>query len=60
MDQQAFALLMNKIQEQDDKFDSIEEKLDDLLAWKWKLSGITLVVSAVIGIVVQIVINRLS
>lgn len=60
MDQQAFALLMNKIQQQDNKFDSIEEKLDDLLAWKWKLSGITLVVSSVIGIAVQFLINKLS
>jgi hypothetical protein len=60
MDNQAFTLLMNKFQEQDDKFNSIDEKLDDLLMWKYKLTGIIVTVSAIVGIVVQIVINKLS
>ena len=53
MDQQAFALLMAKLEDHD-------EKLDEILAWRYKLAGVSLVVSALTGIVVQYVLNKLS
>lgn len=52
MDDQAFQLLMAKLEDHD-------KKLDDLLSWKWKLSGITLTVSVIVGIVVQVIINKI-
>ena len=52
MDNQAFELLMNKLEDHD-------KKLDELLSWKWKLSGVVLVVSTIAGVVVQFAIEKL-
>lgn len=60
MDDQAFKLLMNKIEEQDMKFKEMDEKLDELLAWKWKLAGATLVMSTIGGLVVQLFLHKLG
>ena len=51
MDNQAFIMLMAKLEDHD-------TKLDELLTWRYKLAGATLVVSAIVGIVTQIVINK--
>jgi len=51
MDNQAFQLLMSKLEDHD-------EKLDELLAWRYKLAGATLVVSAVVGMVTQFILNK--
>lgn len=53
MDNQAFTLLMNKLEDHD-------EKLNELLAWRYKLAGATLVVSAIVGIVVQIALKVIA
>lgn len=60
MDNQAFQLLMEKLKTQDERFDSVEKKLDDILAWKLKLTGATLIISAIVGVVMQIVIRGIS
>lgn len=54
MDDQAFELLMDKLKTHDDKFMSLEEKVDLILQWKWKLVGGTLVVSAGVTALIQI------
>ena len=60
MDQQAFDLLMDKLKTQDQRFDEVDDKLDDLLKWKWKLAGATVVISGIGGILVQILIAKLG
>ncbi len=60
MDSQAFQLLMSKLKAQDERFDEIERKLDELLSWKLKLTGATLLISAIGGVLVQIFINKIS
>jgi hypothetical protein len=58
MDQQAFTLLMNKLEEHDKKFFLIQEDLNAVLAWKFKLSGATLILSGAITIIMQIYFNK--
>lgn len=60
MDDQAFRLLMEKFREQDERFNDIEAKLEELLNWKWKLAGATLVISGICGLVVQIVLAKMG
>lgn len=38
MDDQAFQMLMARL-------NGMDEKIDDLLAWKWKVAGITMVLT---------------
>jgi len=49
MDDKTFQLLVSKLDDHD-------RKLDEILAWRWKLSGVTVVVATFCGIAVQIVI----
>jgi hypothetical protein len=60
MDNQAFQLLLERLKEQDSKLGDIEVKLEELLAWKWKLAGATLVISGICGLVVQIVLAKIG
>ena len=48
MDQQAFQLLMAKLEDHD-------KKLEQLLAWRYKLAGATLAVTALGTVIMQII-----
>ena len=60
MNDQAFELLMNKLKDQDKRLDGMDQKLDELISWKIKLAGATLVISAIGGIFIQIFINKIG
>ena len=60
MNDQAFELLMNKLKDQDKRLDGMDQKLDELISWKIKLAGATLVISAIGGIFIQILINKIG
>lgn len=53
MDDQAFALLMDKLKSQDERFEAIETKLDELLSWKLKLSGAVAVITIITTAIMQ-------
>jgi hypothetical protein len=40
MDNQTFELLMNRLDKVDEKHRDIENKIDELLFFKWKLMGV--------------------
>jgi hypothetical protein len=47
-------------QDAEKRFDSIEEKIDRLLEFKWRIVGITAAVSLFGGIIVQIIIAKIG
>ena len=48
--------LEKRITKLDNKMDDLDEKMDDLLKFKWQIMGGTMIVSIVVGIVLQILI----
>lgn len=71
MDEQAFTLLMSKLNDHDDRFDKLEnlaserfadlkEGQNEILRWKYKVSGIVVVITAVMGFVGQIFIAKVN
>ncbi len=53
MDDQVFQLIVSR-------FDKLESKVDELVTFKWKVYGMTVVISAVLGVAVQLVIAYLT
>lgn len=53
MDEQAFELLMDKLRDHD-------QKLDEILAWRYKLAGATIIVSTIGGVLVQVLLQKLG
>jgi ABC-type tungstate transport system substrate-binding protein len=53
MDPQAFEMLMEKLREHDQKF-------AEILAWKYKISGIVIAVSIISGVVMQYVLAKVG
>ncbi len=51
MDDQLFQMIM-------EKFKSLETKVDDVIKFKWQIMGGTAVVSAIVGIMIQILIAK--
>jgi len=60
MENQAFQLLMARLREIENRLDDQDIKLDQLLSWRWKLAGATLVLSTIGGIAVQMMIAKLN
>lgn len=51
MDDQLFQMIM-------DRFGKLDNKVDDLLKFKWQIMGGTAVVSTIVGIGIQILIAK--
>jgi hypothetical protein len=48
------------IEQTNDRFKILEGKVDKLIAFKWQIIGGSVVISAMVGIVVQLLINKLG
>lgn len=55
MDTQAFELLMEKLRDNDKRLEQMDEKLDELLAFKWKIIGGSVVLSTIFSFIVSLV-----
>jgi hypothetical protein len=55
MNEQAFELLLEKHREADRRAERIEEKLDELLSFKWKIVGGSAVLSMLASFLVSLV-----
>lgn len=55
MNEQAFELLLEKHREADRRSERIEEKLDELLSFKWKIVGGSAVLSMLASFLVSLV-----
>lgn len=53
MDDKIFQILMAR-------FDKLENKVDDLVKWRWQVYSMTVVISALLGIGVQIILSYLT
>lgn len=54
MDTQAFELLMDKLRESDRRLSDMDEKLDELLAFKWKIIGGSVVLSVLFNLAISV------
>ena len=57
MQEKLFDILDRKIDKVETKLESLEEKIDALLSFKWQIVGGTLVVSFIVGVTMQIVLT---
>ena len=46
---QAFELLLEKFRDTDKRLDTIDEKMDELLSFKWKIIGGSVVISTLLS-----------
>ena len=71
MDEQAFQLLMNKLDDHDDRFDRLEslaterfdhlkEGQEEILRWRYKISGMVVVITTIVGFIGQLFIAKVS
>ena len=51
---QAFELLLEKFRETDKRLDTIDEKMDELLSFKWKIIGGSVVISTLFTFLVSV------
>jgi len=54
MDMQAFELLLEKFRDTDKRLDTIDEKMDELLSFKWKIIGGSVVISTLFTFLVSV------
>ena len=54
MEQNLFEWLKNDIEKVDRKVDLVDSKIDEILSFKWQIVGGSVVMSAIIGICIQI------
>lgn len=54
MEQNLFEWLKNDIEKVDRKVDQMDAKIDEILSFKWQVVGGSVVMSAIIGICIQI------
>jgi len=60
MDQAVVQLITDAINKVDSKVDKLDEKVNSLLSFKWQVVGGTVVISAILGVVIQIIIAAVS
>ena len=51
---QAFELLLEKFRDTDKRLDTIDEKMDELLSFKWKIIGGSVVISTLFAFLVSV------
>lgn len=51
---QAFELLLEKFRDADKRLDTIDEKMDELLSFKWKIIGGSVVISTLFTFLVSV------
>lgn len=51
---QAFELLLEKFRDTDKRLDTIDEKMDELLSFKWKIIGGSVVISTLFTFLVSV------
>jgi len=54
MDSTIVQLLRDSIDKVDAKVDKIDDKLNEMLAFKWQIIGGSVIMSAIIGVAIQI------
>lgn len=60
MNDQTFELLNEKINKVESKVDDVAKDVKEMLAFKWQIIGGTMVVSAIIGIVIQVLLALIN